>query len=134
MKTTRIYILLALFMLDGIILLAQDSNMAQNAGERQIEYGYWADVVTEKPEGYVMDVDGNVEIFTPEGLAWLSCVVNGLNGCEPDNFNGRTVRLMADLNLEEIYGLMNLVPIGNREHRFMGSFDGQNHSLDKQSG
>ena len=101
-----------------------------NETKREIEYGYWADTVTQQPEGYVVDAEGNVEIYTPEGLAWLSCVVNGLNGCEPDNFDGRTVRLMADLNLEETYGLMNLVPIGSREHRFMGTFDGQNHSID----
>ena len=130
MKATRIYTLLALLMVGEMNLQAHESNMAQNAGERQIEYGYWADTVTEQPEGYVIDAEGNVEISSPEGLAWLSCVVNGLNGCEPDNFDGRTVRLMVDLNLEETYGLMNLVPIGNREHRFMGSFDGQNHSID----
>ncbi|MCQ2302559.1 MAG: T9SS type A sorting domain-containing protein [Bacteroidales bacterium] len=91
--------------------------------------GNWADVVTEQPDGYVMDADGNVEIYTPEGLAWLSCVVNGMNGCEPDNFDGRIVRLMADLDLEEKYGLMNLVPIGSSEHRFMGVFDGQDHHI-----
>ena len=130
MKATRFYALLALLMVGEMNLQAHESNMAQNAGERQIEYGYWADTVTEQPEGYVIDAEGNVEISSPEGLAWLSCVVNGLNGCEPDNFDGRTVRLMVDLNLEETYGLMNLVPIGNREHRFMGSFDGQNHSID----
>ena len=130
MKTTSFYALFALLMVGEMNLQAQDSKMAQNVGERQIEYGYWADTVTEQPEGYVIDAEGNVEISSPEGLAWLSCVVNGLNGCEPDNFDGRTVRLMANLNLEETYGLMNLVPIGNREHRFMGSFDGQNHSID----
>ncbi len=123
MKTTRIYALLALLMAGGVTMQAQEN-------DRTLEYGYWADVVTEQPEGYVVDAEGNVEIYTPEGLAWLSCVVNGLNGCEPDNFDGRTVRLMADLNLEETYGLMNLVPIGNREHRFMGTFDGQDHSID----
>ncbi|GEM_PF-1411760 len=123
MKTTRIYALLALLMAGGVTMQAQEN-------DRTLEYGYWADVVTEQPEGYVVDAEGDVEIYTPEGLAWLSCVVNGLNGCEPDNFDGRTVRLMADLNLEETYGLMNLVPIGNREHRFMGTFDGQDHSID----
>ena len=130
MKTTSFYALFALLMVGEMNLQAQDSKMAQNAGERQIEYGYWADTVTEQPDGYVIDAYGNVEISTSEGLAWLSCVVNGLNGCEPDNFDGRTVRLMADLNLEETYGLMNFVPIGNREHRFMGTFDGLNHSID----
>ena len=124
MKTIRIYALIALLMLlRGMTIKGQEI-------QRLLEYGYWADTVTEQPEGYVIDAEGNVEISTPEGLAWLSCVVNGLNGCEPDNFDGRTVRLMADLNLEETYGLMNLVPIGNREHRFMGAFDGQNHSID----
>ena len=87
MKATRFYALLALLMVGEMNLQAHESNMAQNAGERQIEYGYWADTVTEQPDGYVIDAYGNVEISTPEGLAWLSCVVNGLNGCEPDNFD-----------------------------------------------
>ena len=124
MKTTKFYTLLVLLLMTGWVTMQAQEN------DRTLEYGYWADIVTEQPEGYVVDAEGNVEIYTPEGLAWLSCVVNGLNGCEPDNFDGRTVRLMADLNLEETYGLMNLVPIGNREHRFMGSFDGQDHSID----
>ena len=124
MKTTRLFTLLALLLMAGGVTMQAQGN------DRTLEYGYWADTVTEQPEGYVVDAEGNVGIYTPEGLAWLSCVVNGLNGCEPDNFDGRTVRLMADLNLEETYGLMNLVPIGNREHRFMGTFDGQDHSID----
>ena len=47
MKATRFYALLALLMVGEMNLQAHESNMAQNAGERQIEYGYWADTVTE---------------------------------------------------------------------------------------
>ena len=60
MKATKIYTLLALLLVGEMNLQAHESNMAQNAGERQIEYGYWADVVTEQPEGYVVDAEGNV--------------------------------------------------------------------------
>ena len=45
-----------------------------NETKREIEHGYWADTVTEQPEGYVIDSEGNVEISTPEGLAWLSYI------------------------------------------------------------
>lgn len=79
------------------LLLCLFHTEAMSHAQNSLEYDYWADTVTEQPEGYVVDTEGNVEIFTPEGLAWLSCVVNGLNGCEPDSFDGRTVKLMADL-------------------------------------
>lgn len=89
----------------------------------------WIDYVTTQPDGYVMDADGNVEISTPEGLAWLTSVVNGLNDCIPDDFNGRTVRLTTDVDFDAIAQLR-FTPISSREHPFKGTFDGCGHTLD----
>ena len=109
--------------------LSDQWNEGQDRDSDDYVYDYWDDVVTEQPEGYVVDEYGNVEISTPEGFAWLSCVVNGNNGCAPDNFKGRTVRLTSDINLEAD-GLRNFTPIGNSDNRFMGTFDGEGHDID----
>ena len=92
-------------------------------------FPFWVDVVTQRPEGYETDANGNVEISTPEGLAWLPSVVNGLNGCEPDDLDGRTVRLTTDIDFDAVAQLR-FTPIGSREHPFMGTFDGGGHTLD----
>ena len=115
MKNFRLFALLALLLMAGGVIQAQD-------------YENWDEIVTEQPEGYVVDVEGNVEISTPEGLAWLTSVVNGLNGCTPDNFDGRTITLMCDLNMSQ-YGPRNLKPISRRNRPFMGTFDGAGHEL-----
>ena len=109
--------------------LSDQWNEGQDRDSDDYVYDYWDDVVTKQPEGYVVDEYGNVEISTPEGFAWLSCVVNGNNGCAPDNFKGRTVRLTSDINLEAD-GLRNFTPIGNSDNRFMGTFDGEGHAID----
>jgi len=89
----------------------------------------WTDTIVSQPEGYMMDVDGNVEISSSDGLAWLISVVNGLNGCEPDNFEGRTVKLANDID----FGAEGLnycfSPIGTRETPFLGTFDGDGHKI-----
>ena len=92
-------------------------------------FPFWIEEVTKQPDGYVIDGNGNVEISTPEGLAWLPSVVNGLNGCNADDFNGRIVRLTADLDLDAVAQLR-FTPIGNREHPFKGVFDGGGHTID----
>ncbi|MCR4646030.1 MAG: hypothetical protein K5695_11610 [Oscillospiraceae bacterium] len=50
---------------------------------------------------------------------FTSLVVNGWN------FNGKTVHLTRDINLAGI----EWTPIGNREHMFHGSFNGEGHSI-----
>ncbi len=92
-------------------------------------FPFWVDVVTQRPEGYETDANGNVEISTPEGLAWLPSVVNGLNGCEPDDLDGRTVRLTTDIDFDAVAQLR-FTPIGSRAHPFKGTFDGGGHTLD----
>ena len=89
----------------------------------------WTAKVTTKPDGYQEDDDGDVTISTAEGLAWLSKVVNGLDGVEADNFEGRTVTLAADIALEG--HLWN--PIGREasggDFPFKGTFDGCGYKI-----
>lgn len=97
---------------------------------------YWIDVVTEQPEGYVMDEQGNVTISSAEGLAWFAAVVNGRNGQEVNDFEGKTVRLVSDIDM----GLHLWEAIGNSyyddsisydyvQRYFKGSFVGSKHEI-----
>ena len=83
---------------------------------------YWTDVVTEQPDGYIVDEQGNISIYSAEGLAWLSSVVNGCNGQDRDDLSGKIISLLSDVN------------IGGYKWRsllgFSGIFDGNNHTID----
>lgn len=100
-----------------------------NRDRDYINYPFWVDQVTEQPLGFVTDANGDVEISTAEGLAWLPSVVNGLNGCMPNDFEGRTVRLTTDIDLES-EAKLRFTPIGSRGHPFKGTFDGGGHTLE----
>ena len=126
MRNIRL-IALAAFMMLGTRMQAQ--NKVDPWPHYIEEYPLWIDSVTVQPNGFVMDANGNVEISTPEGLAWLISAANGLNGCEPDNFDGRTVRLTCDIDLDA-GAHRRFSPIGSREHPFMGTFDGGGHTID----
>ena len=126
MKNIRL-IALAAFMMLGTRMQAQ--NKVDPWPHYIEEYPLWIDSVTVQPNGFVMDANGNVEISMPEGLAWLISAVNGMNGCEPDNFDGRTVRLTCDIDLDA-GAHRRFSPIGSREHPFMGTFDGGGHTID----
>ena len=90
---------------------------------------YWTDVVTTKPAGFMVDNDGNVEISSAEGLAWLAVMVNGFHGQTANTYDGKTVTITADINLEGY----RWYPIGryiNYEwKKFSGIFDGQGHII-----
>ncbi len=87
---------------------------------------YWTDIVTSQPDGYIEDADGNVTITSAEGLAWLSCLVNGLHGQVNKKYLGKTVTLMADIDLAQYKWL----PMGySYDYTFQGSFDGKDHSI-----
>ena len=90
---------------------------------------YWVDTITAQPEGYVTDAEGNVEISSSDGLVWLISAVNGLNGCDPDDFDGRTVRLANDIDFGEVGMDYRFTPIGTRETPFTGTFDGQGYRI-----
>ncbi len=92
---------------------------------------YWTDTITTQPEGYATDADGNVEISSSSGLVWLVSVVNGLNGCSPNDFEGRTVKLANDIDFGENGLNYNFTPIGTRQTPFLGTFDGNGHKIHK---
>ena len=128
MKHLKIYTLFALLLMAGGVTM-QGQNRDDPWPHYIEEYPLWIDSVTTQPDGFVMDANGNVEISMPEGLAWLISAVNGMNGCEPDNFDGRTVRLTCDIDLDA-GAHRRFSPIGSREHPFMGTFDGGGHTID----
>ena len=97
---------------------------------------YWMDIVTEQPDGYEMDGQGNVTISSAEGLAWFAAVVNGRNGQEPNDFEGKEVKLLSDIDM----GTHLWEAIGNSyfddsicfdyiQRFFKGSFDGSKHEI-----
>ncbi len=90
---------------------------------------YWTDIVIEQPAGYIENPDGNVEISSAEGLAWLSVLVNGFHGNQPCSFEGKTVTLTSDINLAGY----RWYPMGRYLNwdwtEFSGTFDGQGHAI-----
>ena len=89
---------------------------------------YWTDLVTEQPEGYVVDVNGDVHLHSAEALAWLCSVTNGLNGQEADDFNGKKVTLEANVDMSEaIWASLS----GEKSApAFRGTIDGNGHIID----
>lgn len=96
-----------------------------------VDLPYWTDVVTTQPAGYSEDADGNVAISSAEGLAWLAAKVIGLHGQAACTYEGKTIKLTADIDLTG----WRWNPIGfydNNESTmrcFIGTFDGQEHSI-----
>ncbi len=87
------------------------------------EARYWTDVVTNQPEGYVVDSLGNVEISSAEGLAWFAKLSEEkAYEDDPDFFKGHTVALTSDINLSQ-YKWKHI-------YNFCGIFDGQGHRID----
>jgi uncharacterized repeat protein (TIGR02543 family) len=95
---------------------------------------YWTDDLTEKPEGFVVDGNGNVTVSSAEGLAWLSVLTSGLNDQTKDDFEGKTITLSKDIDLSKKLW----VPIGRYKRRgrrilcdepFKGTFNGSNHII-----
>jgi len=115
------HILFILFFCLPFVTVAQDIGNRDNP--------YWTEIVTSQPEGYVVLENGDVEISSAEGLAWLISVVNGLNGCVADDFEGRKVDLLRDVDLSGA----DWVPIGDifsdSTLVFKGQFDGKGHTI-----
>lgn len=100
--------------------------------KEMVDLPFWTDIVTEQPEGFVEDNEGNVIISSAEGLAWLAAVVNGLNGNEGKTFKGKTVSLTNDIDLQGY----RWNPIGrgwyakpDYNSSFEGTFEGNLHSI-----
>lgn len=81
----------------------------------------WIDKVTSRPDGYVVDENGDVYISSAEGLAWFACVVEGYHSLDKDVMEGKTVYLTEDIDLQS----HEWRPI----HGFRGSFNGQGHVI-----
>lgn len=81
---------------------------------------YWSDVVTSQPDGYQIGADGNVYIYSSEGLAWLISVCNHLNEAEQMNWRVKKVSLMTDVDMSGYLWK----PIN-----FYKNFDGNNHVI-----
>ena len=109
-----------------VVLLFATTTFAQ---DNEVPYPLWTDTIVSQPEGYRMDAEGNVEISSSDGLVWLISTVNGLNGCDPDDFEGRTVRLTNDIDFGEEGWNYCFSPIGKRETPFLGTFDGDGHKI-----
>lgn len=94
-----------------------------------VDLPYWTDVVTTQPIGFAVDDNGNVEISSAEGLAWLAVMVNGFNGQTANTYDGKNVTLTSDINLEGY----RWYPIGryinNEWTKFSGTFDGREHFI-----
>ena len=96
-----------------------------------VDLPYWTDIVTSQPSGFIEDSNGNVEISSAEGLAWLAVMVNGFNGQTVNTYEGKTVVLTADINLEGYrwYPMGRYNYINFEWTKFSGTFEGQGHSV-----
>lgn len=78
----------------------------------------WVDVVSECPEGYVLDNNGNIMISSAEGLAWLA---KNQPYCQ-----GITISITNDIDL----GAYRWTPIGLWDDQFTGAvIEGNNHVI-----
>ena len=92
-------------------------------------YLYWIYTWVEKQahQPTASEEDGGVawagigNITTANQLAWVISLVNGENGCEPDDFAGKTVVLNNDVDMKAAIW----VPINN----FKGTFKGNGHVI-----
>lgn len=80
-----------------------------------VDKALWIDMVTECPEGYIEDSDGNVTISSPEGLAWLAKI--GFD------YRNNTIIIASDLDM----GAYKWTPIGRDS--FEGTVEGNNHVI-----
>ena len=91
-----------------------------------IDLLHWTDIVTTQPAGYTENSAGEIEISSPEGLAWLAVKVNGLHGQQRSTYENKTILLTADMDLAGY----RWTPIGrNITVCFSGILNGQNHSV-----
>lgn len=129
MKCAHIFILILMI---GFITFLQGQNVVSSeldaSFSRELPELFWTDIVTERPESYVEDANGNVHLYSAEALAWLISVTNGINGQEADNFEGKVVTLEDNVNMAAALW----VPISGRTgvSPFKGRFDGISHVID----
>ncbi len=107
---------------------AFENGSAWNPEEDEYDVEIWDGESVNEPS-----VSNNIyEIERPSELAWLAAAVNGTldedytrSTVEANNFAGKTFRLTKDIDL----GGEPWTPIGDSEHIFKGTFDGQGHTI-----
>ena len=96
--------------------------------------GTWVTLQDHKPTdnegGWNYDDDitniNNFDITTQYQFAWIISLVNGENNQPGNDFNGKTVNILADLDMDESIW----VPIGNERHPFKGTINGNGHLIE----
>jgi hypothetical protein len=84
-------------------------------------------VPTQDEGGWDWDGESDdIYINTEYQYAWVISVVNGENGEDGNSLEGKTVHIMADIDMEESIW----VPIGNDAHPFMGTINGNGHLIE----
>ncbi len=122
----------------GAIAGRWGSNVTQNnnSGNANIKKALAAGVYASETE---TDSEGNTtvteySVYAAEGLEWIAANVND----ETDGFEGKTVKLVADIDLFKGYmpdgDPITTAPIGDKKVNgentaFKGTFDGQNHAI-----
>ena len=96
--------------------------------EKTLYFGWtWNNVVTRKPAGFSYD-----NIDSPEDLAWLISLVNGLNGRVANDMYGKLIEEKKDIDLVQYVWL----PVGDQltgVKTFGGTFDGRGHIIENLS-
>ncbi|MDL2222185.1 InlB B-repeat-containing protein [Parabacteroides sp. OttesenSCG-928-N08] len=86
----------------------------------QTTSGYWTDYADESWSGNTMQPQQLI-VYNAADLARVAMLVN----TDEDSFEGKTIKLAADIDLSAHYW----VPIGANGYQFKGSFDGQGHTI-----
>ena len=70
--------------------------------------------------------DNIINIETQYQYAWVISIVNGENGQTGNSLEGKTVNILADLDMDESIW----VPIGDDRHPFKGTINGNGHLIE----
>lgn len=70
----------------------------------------------------------NFNITSAKALAGLAVIVNGYKSGFHDNFKGKTITLSSDIDSASLAKFI-WVPIGTHDTPFLGTFDGEKHSI-----
>lgn len=84
-------------------------------------------VPTEAEGGWTWNgTDNTINIETQYQYAWVISIVNGENGEVGNTLEGKTVNILADLDMDESIW----VPIGDDRHPFKGTINGNGHLIE----
>ena len=100
--------------------------------DKTLFFGWtWNNVVRKSPDATSSDVDyfdfSNID--SPDDLAWLISLANGLNGKTANSLSGVNIEQKNDIDLEQYVWL----PIGSNStgaEAFSGNYDGRGHLIE----